>query len=549
MELREYIAPALKWWWLIAAATIVAGLSSYLAVRQQPDRYRSTATLAVGSTIADLNPTTGDLFLTQQLAGFYVNMANRASLRDDVKEALGLGGLPEIYVWNVNNIIEILVTDTNPDRARAVAAEMSRQLILRSPVSQQRELERIEFINRQLSNYEAAILEAQTEIEARQAELATLISAREITAMQSEIASLQASLDQLEGNYARLISGTQRGAINSINVVEAATRATLVQQNNRNTILAAAAIGLVLAASAAYLLEYLDDTVKTPQQVMQLTDLPVLSGIAATPTDAGLVTIKLPRAPASEAYRILRTGIQYSSVDNPSRTLLVTSTAPDEGKTTTAANLAVVMAQAGNRVLLVDADLRRPALHHLFGLPNRRGLTSLLLELDNTNTKELTDTEHKTAQDTQIEGLQLLSSGPLPPNPSELLGSAKMKRLLGVLTKRYDFIILDSPPVLSVTDATVLSTRVDATLLVLRANKTRRGMVRQATMLLRDVNASLVGTVLNALPQNSDGYRNYYHYQRSYYQEDEVNPNGTAPDIPAAIGPLGKLRQWVARRQ
>ena len=550
MELREYIAPALKWWWLILAATLIAGLSSYLAVRQQPDQYRSTATLAVGSSIADLNPTAGDLQLTGQLASFYVNMAGRASFRDDVRNALGLNRLPEIYVRNVSNIIDIIVTDTNPERAQAVAAEIARQLILRTPISQQRELERIEFINQQLSSYEAAILDAQVEIEARQSELITLVSAREIAAMQSEIASLQSSLAQLESNYARLVSGTERGARNSLAVIEPATLSTSpLPNNNRNTILTAAAIGLVLAASAAYLLEYLDDSVKTPNQVAQLTDLPVLSGIAFSQTNNGLVTVKLPRAPASEAYRVLRTGIQYSSIDRPSHTLLVTSATPGEGKTTTAANLAVVMAQAGNRVLLIDSDLRRPTLHRLFDLPNRRGLTSLLLELESTNTKELTETEHRTAQDTQIEGLQLLTSGPLPPNPSELLGSGKMKKLLSVLTKRYDFVILDSPPVLSVTDAAVLSTRVDGTLVVVRANKTRRGMVRQTAALLREVNANLVGTILNALPQNSEGYRTYYHYQRSYYQEDEVNPKVTAPDIPAAIGPLGKLRQWVARRQ
>jgi polysaccharide biosynthesis transport protein len=527
MELKEYVAPALKWWWLILVATLIAGASSYLATRQQPPQYRSTATLVVGSSITDLNPTSGDIYLTQQLASFYVNMAYRPTLQQDVRENLGLAWLPEIYVRNVNNLIDIIVTDTNPQRAQAVAAEIAQQLILRSPAAQQQEQERTDFINRQLSNYEAAILEAQAEIEAKQAELATLISAREIAAMQTEIASLQASLEQLEGNYTRLISGTQRGAVNSINIVEPATLPTgPINASNRMTIVAAAAIGFVLAATAAYLLEYLDDSVKTPQQVTRLTGLPVLSGIAKTGKGETLVTITTPRAPVSEAYRILRTGIQYSSVDKPSRVILLASATPDEGKSTTAANLAVVIAQAGSRVLLIDADLRRPTLHTFFDVPNRRGLTSLLIESDMEHADESVEVLTRSmVHETAVADLHLLSSGPVPPNPSELLGSAKMKALLTALVHQYDFLILDSPPVLTVTDAAILSTQVDGTLLVVRANKTRRNLMKQATAKLQEVNANLLGSVLNAIPAGSEGYRSYYYYQDdSYYRDSSTEP-------------------------
>ena len=300
----------------------------------------------------------------------------------------------------------------------------------------------------------------------------------------------------------------------------------------------------MLAAAAAYILEYMDDTVKTPYHVTKLTGLSVLAGILAMGDKDELLTVKQPRAPVSEAFRVLRTGIQYSSVDNPSRTLLIAGPTPHEGKTTVAANLAVVMAQAGNRVLLIDADLRRPRMHRLFDLPNRRGLTSLLLEFDSDRREEEAKVlVREMIQATQVDGLQLLTSGPVPPNPSELLGSKKMKNLLEMLSGQFDFVILDSPPILSVTDAAVLSTQVDGTLLVIRANKARRNLVRQATGILRDVNANLIGVVLNAIPERSEAYRFYYHYQDSYYQIDESD------DAPDESGPTGKLRQRVLGNQ
>jgi capsular exopolysaccharide synthesis family protein len=199
------------------------------------------------------------------------------------------------------------------------------------------------------------------------------------------------------------------------------------------------------------------------------------------------------------------------------------------------------MAQAGNQVLLVDADLRRPRLHRLFDLPNRRGLTSLLLEFSVTqNEEESRILTREMVQATQVDGLQLLTSGPVPPNPSELLGSQKMKCLLDTLSGQYDFIILDSPPILSVTDAAVLITQVEGTLLVVRAHKARRNLLRQAVTVLQNVNANLLGAVLNAIPHKSEAYRSYYHYQDSYY----YGQDGT-DDTQDEPGPTGKLRQRV----
>ncbi|MBI3978842.1 MAG: CpsD/CapB family tyrosine-protein kinase [Chloroflexi bacterium] len=201
-----------------------------------------------------------------------------------------------------------------------------------------------------------------------------------------------------------------------------------------------------------------------------------------------LVTYSQPRSAVAEAYRQLRTNIQFSSLDRPIRTLLVTSTSPDEGKSTTLANLAITIAQTGNRVVLVDCDLRRPTMHTVFGVKNGTGVTGLMLSDGG---------EEAALQESGIPNLLLLPSGPLPPNPSELLSSRRLSQILDRLSAVADYVLLDSPPVIAVTDAAVLASKVDGVLLVVRAGKTKREMARKAKQLLEKVNARLVGVVLN----------------------------------------------------
>ena len=203
---------------------------------------------------------------------------------------------------------------------------------------------------------------------------------------------------------------------------------------------------------------------------------------------SALITLRDPRSPAAEAYRTLRTNIQFSSLDKPLRTLLATSTAPDEGKSTTVANLAVAMAQAEQRIILVDCDLRRPTLHELFGLPNDAGLTSAILATDDVALP---------LQATEVPGLSLLTSGPLPPRPADILGSRRMEQIISRLREEADVVLFDTPPVVAVTDAAVLATRVDGVLLVLQAHKTSRERARQARQILEKVKANIVGVVLN----------------------------------------------------
>src|SRR5688500_14132097 len=199
-----------------------------------------------------------------------------------------------------------------------------------------------------------------------------------------------------------------------------------------------------------------------------------------------LVTLSSPRSAAAEAYRTLRTNIQLSSIDSPIRALLVTSASADEGKSTTLANLAVAFAQAGQRVVLVDSDLRRPSLHTIFGAANERGLTSMLLE----------DDAAAPLVATSVEGLRLLPSGPIPPNPSELLGSKRIENAIERLKADADLLLFDAPPALAVSDAAVLSRRVDAVMLIVSAGRTKRDHATRARQVLERAGARLLGVVL-----------------------------------------------------
>lgn len=214
-----------------------------------------------------------------------------------------------------------------------------------------------------------------------------------------------------------------------------------------------------------------------------------------------LITITNPRSPISEAYRTLRTNLEFSSLDKPIRSMVVTSAAPEEGKSTTLANLAVTIAQSGKKVILVDCDLRRPSLNQLFNARGSAGFTDMMRD-DALMTKP-------PLQETNVTNLRILTSGTLPPNPSELLASRRMGDVIAALQQQADIILFDAPPVVAVTDAAVLASKVDAVLLVISAGKTKREHARKARVLLEKVNARLIGTVLNNVKGETSLYQYY----------------------------------------
>jgi capsular exopolysaccharide synthesis family protein len=247
----------------------------------------------------------------------------------------------------------------------------------------------------------------------------------------------------------------------------------------------------------------------------------------------GLITQTAPRDPISEAYRVIRTNLDFSSVDEELTSFLVSSASPSEGKSTTAANLAIVIAQTGKKVILIDADLRRPVQHKIFNLSNNMGLTTSILDNQTPVTTHL--------QETKVNNLQLLTSGPIPPNPAELLNSQRMTDVIKEFEDAVDVIIFDTPPVLTVADASIIGPKVNGALLVIQTGKTRRDTFVNGVERLSRTGTHVFGTVLNKVKLDRSGYGYYYYYYSSYDYNSKSKNSRSKKSSKSA-----KLPAWIA---
>jgi non-specific protein-tyrosine kinase len=517
MEFKRYVLPLRRWWWLLLAATLIAALSSFLATLRQPPIYQTLTTLMIGQVIADPNPTSGEFYLGQQLAENYAEIANREPVRIATKQALGLNWLPDYRATALPNgqFIEIVVTDTSPERAQAVANELANQLIARSPTGNQSdELERKAFIQNQLDNLQLQITTTDDEIVQLREVLGEMDSARQIADTRSQLNALEAKLSDLQTIYSNLLANTQSGAINTISVIESAYLPTRpIGPYKMLIILLSAAVGLSLAIGAAYVLDYLDDTVKSPEDVERLTNAPIIGYLTELDIEnvGALYVADNPRHPSVEEIRTLRVNLEFASVDQPLKTIFVSSTEMEDGKTSVAANLAVVMSQAEKDVILLDADLRRPNVHNFFGLPNNYGLSDVFrgkLNLDEV-LKEWTG-----------GSVSVITAGDPPPNPAELLGSKKMAEVLEALEARADVVIIDGPPFI-IADAPILASKVDGVLLIIRIGHSREPAIKSMMEQIDRAGAKVVGVALNRLPPKGIGYYAGTPYYSDYYSDEQ----------------------------
>lgn len=516
MEIENYLLPLRRWWWLLVLATTLAAVSSFLATVRQAPIYQARSTLIVGQALYDPNPTTNAFILSQELASNYADIANREPLRVATMQALGLRSLPSYIAQAVPNgqFLEIVVNDTIPERAAAVANELANQLILLGPTSVQGEdPDRNEFVNEQLNTLEVQIEETQAQIEELQQELGNLVSASQIADAQNQLNALQNKLTTMQTIYADLLSSTQSGASNTLSIIERATVPRRPIGPNKPLIVAlAAAVGFALATVAAYVLDYLDTTVKTSKDIEKLTGAPIIGYLSELDIEQSgkLYVAENPRHPIVEEYRNLRTNLEFSGVDRPLKTIFVSSADTGDGKTSVAANLAVIMAQAEKKVILLDADMRRPNVHNFFGLPNDIGLSDVFrgkLELD------------QAMRDWNDGKVSIITAGDPPPNPAELLGSKKMIEILEHLKSQADVVVIDGPPFI-VADAAVLAARVDGILAVIWIGHTQAPALRSMVEQIKRAGGRIVGVALNRLPLKSFRYYTGNRYYARYYQEE-----------------------------
>jgi capsular exopolysaccharide synthesis family protein len=310
------------------------------------------------------------------------------------------------------------------------------------------------------------------------------------------------------------LSGQLRG--NNIRIVDVAEVPTApIKPRKRMNILLAIFVGLMGGSGLAFFFEYLDNTIKTQEDIERYIGLPFLGYIPTIKTkDRGkaskdIITHKDPKSTVSEAFRTVRTGLMFSSAVNAVKSILITSTATEEGKTTVATNLAITLAQSGIKVLLVEGDMRRPSLHRVFDIKESSGLSDYL-----AGTAEL----ESIMQKTPVENLNIIVCGTVPPNPSELLGLPKIKELVNSLNGRFDRVIFDAPPVIPVSDPLILSNVVDGVIFVVHHGKMPREVVKRGIQKIKEIGANILGVALNNIDLEKGGYYYpyYYHYYRYY---------------------------------
>jgi capsular exopolysaccharide synthesis family protein len=518
IDLRKYLVIALKWWRLLIVCTVVAAGAAFLVSSLMTPTYEASTVLMIGSGMEGVSPTTAELQTSEKLAQTYAELVKTRPVLDAAQAALGLPEEPRVSVALIGatRLLHLTVTDTDPARAAVTADEVARQLIMQGPSARERQ-EQVyrQFVEDQLS-------QLQSEIDA----LTLAMTEARDSGQADTVIRYHEELNARRATYSDLLRFLSSSSPNYIRVIEPAEVPTepTAPRKLQNTVLAAL-VGLMLAGGAALLIEYLDVSIKGREDVEQVLGLPVLGQVAIfSPEDQTpntLVTHDLFSAQA-ESFRMLYTNLRYSVPSSSERRVfLVASPLFAEGKSTIAANLALTMAMAGKKTVMVDADMRRPRQHDLLGQPTERGLSSLLVG-------EVSSAE-EVLQKAKVEGLWLLPCGTIPPNPAELLASPRMLEILAELERLAEVIVLDSPPLLSVADANILAALATGTILVAEVGRTSREACADALVILRRANANTLGVVLNRVSvgrRGGYGYGGYYHYA---YGAGSATEGGASP--------------------
>lgn len=514
MELTRLFAICRKWAWLPLLCTASFGVLAALVSWRLSPVYEATNVILVRPAEAPSQP--GYLLTLDEVAKTYAQMITKRPLIVRVIQELHLGTTPEdlqsrvvVVAERDTELLDIKVQDHSPTSAAAVANQLVNDFIAQNEAQAQAQI-----------SAAIAVLQTQANDLARQLgsdgrAIAVLTSKPSLSADQlAQLTSLQVRQGANSSTYATMVKNiedvrsSQLARYEAIGVVQPATVPNRpVRPNIPLNVLLASIVGLITGVGLVAILEHLDNAVNSQADVRRWFDLPVLGTLvmrkARRHAGGDLITIHDPKSPASEAFRELRTNLLFCRLDHPMRTIVVTSAGPGEGKSRTAANLAVTLAQAGHRCILVDADLRRPSVHRIFQRVDQRGLTTMMLE--NRVIPEL-------VRETEVPHLRFIASGAVPPNPSELLGSPRMLRMVHELLADGDVLVFDTPPLNAVTDAALIAARADATILVVEAGRTTRPMAARAADMIHKVGGKLVGVVLNKVKSGSQ-LSYYYDYQ------------------------------------
>jgi succinoglycan biosynthesis transport protein ExoP len=512
-EIHAYLRLIKRWWWLLVVSPIIPMAISYYFVSQQADLYQAKATITVGASLfQNPDPDPWQMNLSNTLASAYAELARQGPVTEAVIERLGLQRSPEQLAAQIGTgirsgaqLLEIYVTDTNPEAAALIANALADELIRRSPASGGRDPEQQEFVRSQLEGLQVKIEGIGEEVDKLTASLSELTSAVEVQAVQDRIAALEQVKSTYHTTYADLLSSYRVESPNALSLFDPAVVPQWPIPSKAKFIVAVAgAAGLALAVGAVFLMEYLDTSLRWEAGgVQSVLELPVLGAVPKVSKGKAALSSN-PLSPVAESVRAMRANIFLVRPDRPFRTLLLTSPGASEGTGFVLAHLALVLTSAGNRVVAVDADMRKPSLHEIFDRPNITGLADVLSNVKGDDE----DSMPVPLQETDFDNVYLLSAGRPPKDPAALLTSPRLPALLDSLTDRGDVILIDSPPVLGPPDAAVLATLVEGTILVVSAGFTKRELVQQARdRLLAQQGVNLLGLTVNRAKLDGQYYR------------------------------------------
>jgi polysaccharide biosynthesis transport protein len=524
LALRDYVHVLRRRRAVIALGVIVVVAGALIASLLQTHVYRASASVLVQPSGSEslFNPNTGQPTSPNQVSTA-IELVQSRPVQDKVRAQLGAAPAISVSPIGQTNVISVSADSTIPSQAAAVANAYANAFI------DYRRTQAVEDLLAAAAQIQGKVTALQTQIDALNAKVARapLLQRDSVEATvgseRDALLTQQVAFKQ-KLNETQVDSALQNGGAQLVGPAVASS--SPVKPRTTRSLIAALAVGLLFGISVAFLFEQLDDSIKSKDDLDRAVHglVPTVGLIPAVPgwkdrDKPRVVSVVDPNSPTAEAYRALRTSLLFLALDRPVRVLQITSPSASEGKTTTLANLGVSMASAGRRVVISCSDLRRPRIHDFFGLTNDVGLTSVVL-----GEVALKDALQPVPG---IDGLSILASGPLPPNPSELLSSVRVAEVFASLQEDFDLVLLDSPPVLPVTDAAVLSRQADALLLVATAGGTTRREFSRAVELLRQVDAPLIGSVLNGVA-GEGGYGYAYGYSRysSYVAESSNDKTG-----------------------
>ncbi len=520
IDLRMILRILRYWAWLLLLGALVGAGLGYAASIQGLPIYRTEILLLIEET----RPLyTAEIALPERTST-YLELINQGLMLEKVAQTLQVDAgqlaavITTMRVEQIGNtqLFRVYVEGYRPDYLVAVANSLPQ--VLSNEITNVR-TERFAESRKNLTTQLEAL---KAQIEVTQANI-DRVGAPRSTQQENQLRDLQTVLAQQQNSYANLVQSFENlrlvelQALDNIGVVRSATLPQApVSSNTIPNLLLGSMAGVALMLTVVLLIEYLDDRVRSPQLIEETLGATLLGAVDRIRPQSNhshlndkLITAVAPRHPISEAYRSIRTNLRVSTIDRRLRTLIVTSATPGEGKSVTAANLAIVMAQLGLRVVLVDADTRKPTLHKLFQLNRQPGLSDALLA-------EGTPPQHYW-QKVDIPNLYILPSGIRPPNPAELLSSQRMRDFLAALHSEADVVILDSPPLLVVTDAAVLASNGYDVVLVVNARRTQQSALLRAAEALQRIEAHLCGVVMNELSRSARNYAYYGEYYANSY--------------------------------